>query len=352
VKKYKGEYFFGFDYLRAICCLLVVSWHVALFGKRAEFDPKLNIFHIPTITDIAYFNISLLAVPIFVQLSLLLYVLKERNHEDIFIKRMFYVFKLYIVWPLVYMVFLILNGHDISYYYTGIKSILTTIMSTQSEYYFFFVLLLTTLLSEVGIRVITIFNSDKCFILYLLFCLSMLSLFYMPHLLALKGIHTDYWNPINFIPYVFSSLLLRNIRANNNPTKTALVLFWLYIILSIGDWLFMKFYIWKGYEGFILPTYTRASVVFGAMFFVYVFSLIKTRAPKIVKFFSEYSLGIYCLHVYPDQYIMEIINNAGLSLNFVAAVRFLSGLFFSVIVTWLYKKLIQNYTVSKKISTS
>lgn len=72
---YNSEKIYGFDYLRAICCMLVVATHADIRSLLLSYKSLYNFIG---------YNIFDLAVPIFFQISLVLFFLKN-NYIQIII---------------------------------------------------------------------------------------------------------------------------------------------------------------------------------------------------------------------------------------------------------------------------
>ena len=67
------KYFHGFDWLRALMSVAVVTWHLQGFGKSLLFSKKDYAQHFFTFSDLINFHVLLLAVPVFFFISFFLY---------------------------------------------------------------------------------------------------------------------------------------------------------------------------------------------------------------------------------------------------------------------------------------
>ena len=125
---------------------------------------------------------------------------------------------------------------------------------------------------------------------YGLFVLSLIPLVLAPYY------NWNFRNPVNFIPYVFSAIILENNFADNKKYKLTIMMMVIFVVLSILDWVSMDYYAMNRKGGPLLPYYSRISLVFGAMFWTYMPSSIKFKPRKVISLLSSYSLGIFCLH--------------------------------------------------------
>ena len=63
--------------------------------------------------------------------------------------------------------------------------------------------------------------------------------------------------------------------------------------------------------GYALPPYTRISVVIGASAVFFLFFPLRRKPPKIIATMSDYSLGLYCLHLFVIRYYVQILSPKG-----------------------------------------
>lgn len=99
-KEKAKENIYGFDWLRAICCVMVVLWHSSALDLLNN-NPSLII-----IKNIINFNILLLAVPIFIQISLILFLKKRKVKAKYFLEsRIPRLLSLYTFWFIVRITF-------------------------------------------------------------------------------------------------------------------------------------------------------------------------------------------------------------------------------------------------------
>lgn len=294
----KKKYFSGFDYLRAALCIFVVAWHNVIFGAPTFFHEATIDRLSPKVQDIIYFNLLLLAVPTFFQLSLFLFLrLRKARGARYFVNRIIRFSSLLIFWSAMVILYRYILGWNLAGYFSDLTQIVLTIITGgRSIFYYFFSLLFITAVAEIFFIFLSKTTRHKNSIIWISFALSLIILMVAPHIFARLEIRFDYWNPFNFIPYAFSVFLLDNFFTRENRTTITMALFLIYILFSVCDWIFIKHYIWNNYWGYIVPPYARLSVVFGAMFMLLAFLPVSHPPAKIISVLSEYSLGIYCFH--------------------------------------------------------
>jgi len=338
--------FYGFYYARALFCIAIVGWHFRLIGNVSI----VNHFQGIVWEDIINFHFFLLAVPLFVQLSLYLYIYRRNQKRNYFIKRISYIVQLFIFWVSFAILVQALRGDDVLKYFSSLKQFSMMIYHGGYDlYYFIFVIITTTIVAEIVCRVTKYLPSqNKNAILILLFIITLIPLVLVPFF------NWNFRNPINFIPYVFLSILINE---NKNVINTRIVYFFgiLFIILSISDWILLPYYNMFERDGFIMPVYSRISLVFGTIFFILLFLNINTPPPRIIKFLSSYSLGIFCLHRTTPLTIIFLGNKLGferylelfiVNPDTINIVPFMFSLLTSIIAVFCFKKI---FFVSKYV---
>jgi hypothetical protein len=332
------KYFYGFDYLRAVLCIFVVSWHNFLFGVPTYFNQSAIDKLSPTLSDIIYFNILLLAVPTFLQMSIFLYLLSRKLKSiNYFIKRMLRYSSLLLFWSVMVLLYRYMLGWKLTDYFSDLsQTTITLISGGRSIFYYFFCLLFLTAFAEAYYICTAKITRHKNVFIIGSFFLSIIIMIAAPHVFAILELPFNFRNPINFIPYVFSAFLLIDLSNRKNPNTIAAALFLLYMVFSLCDWLFLKYYIWNTYLGFIVPPYTRISLVFGAMFLVQFFLQPSHPPTKVITFLSQYSLGIYCFHsLIPADRVCKLFSLSSSRTLFIFLVQIVG----SIILTAVYKRI-------------
>ena len=91
----------GFDYLRAFFAILVVVWHAGGVSFLGKINPYLQ-----NLVNIFYYNICLLAVPVFFSISLHLFYEKQLVSSTSFPRKKFMsLIRLYGIWMLIGIMF-------------------------------------------------------------------------------------------------------------------------------------------------------------------------------------------------------------------------------------------------------
>jgi hypothetical protein len=289
----------GFDYLRAFFCVGIVALHSVAFGEIRPFVRDQYYLEWPKINEIVVLNIIMLGVPVFMIMSLVLYIRKRMQNRDYLQKRIRRLTLLYLFWVCTgiltaYIGAILLNVPKPDYF-SSVKNIIETIVSGgKNVYYYLFSLAIWTVVLDVltGNKKLLLQSSSSRTALFILglilFCIY-------PYILSFLGILVQFWTPLNFAPYCFGEMLIWD--GADSPCQTRLWIFGtLFILFSILEWKYFPYYCWNNYTGLILPEYTRISVVFGSLFVVLASMNIRFPPPIIIKYLAAYSLGIYCLH--------------------------------------------------------
>lgn len=289
----------GFDYLRAIFAIVVVTLHVNLFvvltGKA----------HLPFVAQAFNQNIGYLAVPVFFQVALFLFYIKSEKGPDYFLqKRLPKLVTLFLFWTTLKLLFDLIITHKLDKFQQGLASpgdfIFFVISGGQTVFYFFFSLIVLTTVAEGISRLFDRIHSEllKHQLRYLFLFVTCTLTFSFPWIHALTGQYdwlTSIPNPLSFLPYVFTtSIALEEfkqgkMKAINKPIKLKLwSLFYLYLVFTLVEKIsFHQF-----------PHYSRLSLVFGSWLLLYLALLVRKQAPGWIQFLSGCSLGIYALHVF------------------------------------------------------
>jgi peptidoglycan/LPS O-acetylase OafA/YrhL len=286
----------GIDYLRAICSIFVVVWHLNGAGRSLIFSKDRFFEHIFTLSDFVNFHILLLAVPIFIFVSTYLYAIKGPSSSNL-LSRFKRICILLLFWPGVLIIFQ--NG------YSGLFKILPNSITSfavfllragYSLYYFFVSLIiclfLTHLVSQMK-RQHQIFG----------FVLSAILLTIFPEITKHTGVFlfSVYWNPLNFIPFSFAAVLLANNLEYISSRKGRFLIgsIVLCVLFAVLEWKFSIgeiFFLMEGEVG--IPTYTRTSLVFAVLAISIIALTINIRSNAVIKYMSRYSLALYCLHAF------------------------------------------------------
>ena len=304
------DHYFGIDYLRATCAVLVVIWH----GKAFSFlqtEQSVPIIH--RIVDIFYYNLCLMSVPIFITIALLLFYKKQsKNAAYFFNRRLPQLLTIYICWSFIGILVNIFLNRDYINVLTkigGIFQVVTT--GSRPELYFFFSLIYLSLMAFINQKYIISKNKKSIILqyLYLFISILMLVIFVYSRIITEKSVFDKFVlisvdvNPICFFPYVFSSSILYYLTKDFNENQILkqsqkyiiFLLILLFLFFSYLEWNFLNIPQIFSNE---LPPYARPSLIIGSFIFVYTFVITNLRPPKFIKVLSRESLSIYVIHGY------------------------------------------------------
>ena len=283
----------GFDYLRAAMSICIVIWHMSGAGMSSIFSPVRYHEHVFTLSDFANFHILLLAVPVFMLMSNFLYALGEASPERLgrHLKR---ILILVTFWPIALIIYK--NG------YAGLsslapdsaRSLLVTILRAGNTIYYFFVSLLLSLLATHAIARL----SNRLVLLGLI--LTVFSLALLPQLSKALGYLSlsAFWSPLNFAAYPFAGVLIaRNLGyARLHSGAIVATCLGLALLFAIYEWRYTVDGVFFAGQGYAIPAYTRASLLFSAVALVILALDDKIEAGSIVKRMANYALALYCIH--------------------------------------------------------
>ncbi len=349
--------FEGFDFLRAIFAIAIVADHAGLFSI-------VTIQGLTSGTDILYANFSYIAVPVFFQISLFLFYFKSKTVEleKFFQKRIVKLINLYLFWVFVFTLSKTLFTKGLNsindFAPFSLRSIIEFIISGgNSPFYFFFSLILITALAT-----LVIFFYQKIannflklvisYCLLFLSCLLILSFSLTDLILdfingqessvmkAISNIARWNYNPLNFLPYIFTASITVQEFYHINPQekhphlkKKLWGLFCLFLIFTLLEWFLLK----------NLIHYSRLSLVFGSWLLLYLALISKQRPNYAIRFVSNLSLGIYATHLFithifwiESPNFTNVVFDVSPRLYVVA--RFLIVLGASIAMTYLLKK--------------
>ena len=306
------RYYDGFDCLRAVMSLAVVAWHLHLFGVSTLFDERRFSHHIISLSDVINFHFLLLAVPVFFLISLFLFFDHYKIRDHYFSGRIKKILCLYGFWLGSFFLFYAYRYGFSSLLPADGKNLLIKIISGWSTlYYFFFSLLLMTCLARIVVLV-------PRHVVWLLCVLSLFALWIMAFLVKMGVVSSywvAYWNPLNFVPYVFIARLFSDTAGQDLSTFSSpsfLLLLLGFIVAAGFEWQWMLCGRNFQYNDCAMPAYTRVSLVLGATLIFRLSWLIRCRLNRLIRFLSDYSLGLYCLHGYVSLLVYErIIKHLG-----------------------------------------
>ncbi len=332
----KKRYFPGFDYLRALFIVFVVGVHSDIAGTLTFADTVYPVRYHTVFSDVLFLSFFCLAVPVFVQISLFLFAVKRTDQPGLWKRRVIYFLKLYLFWFFVHLTCAKVLGWGVSGYFQSLGALFITVISTRSIFYFFFVLVCLIPLTEVYARLTERLSlSHRVVITYTCFILSLIALVFYS-----RFCEVTYWSPLNFFPYVFSTVIIKQIWEGGSSARPTLILGTVFVLFSVLDWVFIRPFGWNNNHMLVLPEYARVSIVLGAAFFALLSLRIRKTPVRWIKSLSSYSLGIYCLHVYPMVFLHTLFpHSMGLAYPWFQGINFVAGLFCSIGLVRLYRGL-------------
>lgn len=300
----------GIDYLRAIMSVFVVIWHMGGGGSSLIFSEDHFLEHTFTFSDLVNFQILTLAVPTFIFVSIFLYAFKSTSESSLF-KQLKRLLILVTFWPVAFIIF--------NYSYMGLKFlvphsvgqfVMTVLTAANSIYYFFVSLIICTLLTHLVARLGRRIQITG-------FVVTTLLLGCLPTITKATGFYelSAHWNPLNFIPLSFAAVLVaQNMEHFQSGRKKLIAIaLALFVLLSLFEWRYDIGDIFFPGQGSAIPSYTRASLIFGVLALAGFALSPSIRTPLVIKFMASYSLSLYCLHVFlkgpVHEYLLKATQN-------------------------------------------
>jgi len=331
------KYYGGIDYLRIALSWAVVAWHMLIFGKSDIFSLEKYEEHVFGFSDLINFHLLLLAVPTFIFISCFLLVDKNKDHKDL-LKKVKKYLMLISFWFFCWLIWRAAKGMEVPLTLNGmILGILIT------PYYFFLCLLFSLIITFFAMKI-----STKLNVLFLI--ISCLILLILPFITILAGyINVSmYQNPLNFLLYPFGAIILSRIREKMDLRDRLLIAGGLIaagISLSLFEWKFEVDSIFFTTNGFAIPAYTRPSLFFFSAALMMFCLYIRPSTNRVIDFMSRLSLGLYCLHLFFMDWIVQV-DFGGIPFEFNRAIQFLLLIAISYLVSILMGILVRKDLIS------
>lgn len=355
----KETKFEGFDFLRAIFSIAIVADHSGFFTLA-------TVQGVSTVTNLLYANFSYVAVPTFLQISLFLFYLKSEKVEfyKFFQKRIIRLISLYLFWVIAFVLFrLAFKEGSIEIAKLRTLSVRTwfefIVSGGNSPFYFFFSLIfLTTIAALLVLFFKKIENlSARIKVSYLLLfisCILVFSFSVVDQIISnyigdressviqtISSIARWDYNPLNFLPYIFTAAIVVQEFNQGKLKKMAPLLklklwslFSLFLVFTLLEWISLE----------SLIHYSRLSLVFGSWLLLYLALLSTSKVPYIFSLISECSLGLYAIHLFfTHGFFADNVNFLSVFSNLVPSLailaEFLLALSGSIALTLLLKKI-------------
>lgn len=272
----------AFDILRVIAMCMVVVIHVSNVYSRSFGIISNKSF----LVSLGFNTISRVSVPIFLMISGALLVDRSFNKNKYF-KRIIKYLILIIVWDIIYLLW--------EYFYLGItyNRLYMLFIEPYRAHLWFLYTILTIYIIQPLLKLILDKSSKTIKILLLLiwFILSTLSLVNY----NIASIFTIF----SYIGFFIIGKYLYDYIKNNNLKKYNL-LFILLIIINISLSIYFNYTYSLKYNRFynLFFAYRSPFIIISslALFILVITNYRKEKLPKIIKYLSEVSLGVYLIH--------------------------------------------------------
>ena len=272
----------AFDILRVIAMCMVVVIHVSNVYSRSFGIISNKSF----LVSLGFNTISRVSVPIFLMISGALLVDRSFNKNKYF-KRIIKYLILIIVWDIIYLLW--------EYFYLGItyNRLYMLFIEPYRAHLWFLYTILTLYIIQPLLKLILDKSSKTTKILLLLmwFILSTLSLVNF----NIASIFTIF----SYIGFFIIGKYLYDYIKNNNLKKYNLI-FILLIIINISLSIYFNYTYSLKYNRFynLFFAYRSPFIIISslALFTLVITNYRKEKLPKIIKYLSEVSLGVYLIH--------------------------------------------------------
>jgi hypothetical protein len=346
----------GFDFLRAVFSIAIVADHTGLFALATVGGSS-------TVTNLLYANFSYIAVPVFFQISLFLFCIKSTRSSllPLFKHRIAKLVYLYLAWviPFILLKTLFVEGSAEIAKLTSLNArgwLEFIISGGNSPFYFFFSLIFLTCLVSLFILISRKIDSASSIVKlnYSLLGICCVAIFFSsivnlmpidtrlnPILSTIDNLVQWNYNPLNFLPYIFTAAIVADEfdRGNFVAMTPALKfklwsLFGLFLAFTLLEWTLLD----------RLMNYSRLSLVFGSWLLLDLALLSTRKVPAPVRFISEHSLGLYAVHLFFTHIILISHPNLfGLFSDFIPGlgivVAFLLAIGGALALTFLFKQI-------------
>jgi hypothetical protein len=278
----------GIDILKAICIVLVVVWHIHPLTEAML--PDINAVAILGKQAIKFFylNISLLAVPSFILVSLYLFIGKLSQTEDYWKKRFLRLVQIYVFWVgIQFILYLLLGGKLPLPFKTILRAggpDLPLDPAIPSIFYYLSVLILCT------IWTFLLPEKIKFILSIVIIALSCMYFFLSP----LYGIGIDTKSMKNY--YIYIPVAYYLYRYKEKFVQYRVFFFVGFLLSVVYEWTFSD----------MTSAYGRLPVFFGTLSLVSMCMSGWSAANCPVKFLAKYSLGIFALHLYWHSFVKSL----------------------------------------------
>ena len=270
------------DIIKAVSIVLVLIWHLRPITQNVlPPDSAAGIYGWP-VMDFFYRYISLLAVPSFICVSLLLFMKKSFISEGYWKKRLMRLAQIFLFWTGIQFIFYLLAGGSLPLpLNTIIPSGGPALPSGQaSVFYFLFVLIECTVLAALFLKLT---ETVKWIASVGIIALSCLHFAFSP----VYGISIDTMSMKSYYIYIPLAYCIAKYERQFTRCRTFFIVGYLLAIC------YEEFAV-----GVSISAYGRLSILLGVLSFLSICLPMRPALHWSAAFLSRYSLGIFALHMY------------------------------------------------------
>ena len=272
----------GIDIIRAVSIALILIWNLQPVTKAMMHIDSLvgALGWLPI--GFFYRYISLLAVPTFICISIMLFIKRSLFTHDYWKKRLIRLIEVFLFWTCIQFIFYLLAGG-------GFPLPLDSIIPTGgpelpyvggSVFYFLFALTICT-----GLAVLFLKLPDglKFIVSTIIIILSCLIFIISSH----YGIPLKVTEMENY--YLYVPIAYYMVKHQDKLVRYRILFIFGYILAIVYE---------TGIARGTISMYARISVVFGVLSFISILLPLQLERQPLMEFLSKYFLGIFSLHKY------------------------------------------------------
>jgi hypothetical protein len=270
----------GIDIIKAISIVLVLIWHIQPVTKEMLPSNSQTALWCNEALNFFYINLTLLAVPAFILVSLYLFINKVSQIENYWKQRLVRLIQVFLFWVCIQFILYLLLGGKLP---LPLKTIIPgggpDLPSGPSIFYYLFILILCTVWTLLFLKLPEKFKLILSIVIIVLSCLH----FFFSSRYGI-GIGTRAME--SYYIYIPVAYYLQKY-------KDKFVQYRMFFFFGF----FLSVFTEHTFNGTI-SAYGRLSVFFGVLSFVSLFISGWSTANRPIRFLSKYSLGIFALHPY------------------------------------------------------
>ena len=301
----KLQHIEGIDYLRTVMSIFVVIWHMGGGGSSLIFSKLDYAKHTFVFSDFLNFHVLLLAVPVFIFISIYLFSVKQPCFA-ILRKRVLRLSLLLTFWPLI-LIFYNKGYQGLATlpWTPAANAVYTILQAGQTIYYFFPSLILCLFATFIFLRL-----NRNWQIILMLSSLALLAVLPIFTKFSNLYIASAYWNPFNFIPLSFAAVLVAQNASFILKKRIFVIIFSLLLSLffAIIEWHYATGAIFFAGQNHAIATYTRPSLLFEVIALFTVAMDPRIKSSGVIRFTSKNALALYCLHPFLNSPISRFVS--------------------------------------------